>query len=60
MEALGADVVVRESQLHGVVGVWCVADAWDFKKIMQDLPAPKLALNGRGGCVMTDMCRLLK
>lgn len=27
---------------------------------MQDLPAPKLALNGRGGCVMTDMCRLLK
>ena len=27
LESLGADVVVRESQLHGVVGVWCVADA---------------------------------
>ena len=27
---------------------------------MQDLPAPKMALNGRGGCAMTNMCRLLK
>lgn len=27
---------------------------------MADLPAPKLALNGRGGEAMTNTCRLLK
>ena len=27
---------------------------------MDDLPVPKLALNGRGGSVMTDTCRLLR
>ena len=50
VESMGGDVIVRESQLHGV----------DFKKIMDDLPVPKLALNGRGGSVMTDTCRLLR
>lgn len=50
LESLGADVIVRESLVHGV----------DFKKIMADLPAPKLAFNGRGGETMTNTCRLLK
>lgn len=50
VESMGGDVIVRESQLHGV----------DFKRIMEDLPTPKLALNGRGGATMTNTCRLLK
>ena len=47
---MGGDVIVRESLVHGV----------DFKKIMADLPTPKLALNGRGGETMTNTCRLIK
>lgn len=27
---------------------------------MKDLPVPKLVFNGTGGCLMTDMCRILK
>lgn len=50
LESIGGDVIVRESQVSGT----------DFKKIMADLPAPKLALNGRGGEVMTNTCRLMK
>ena len=50
LESIGGDVIVRESQVNGV----------DFKKIMADLPTPKLAVNGRGGDVMTSTCRLMK
>ena len=50
LESIGGDVIVRESQVNGT----------DFKKIMADLPAPKLALNGRGGEAMTNTCRLMK
>ena len=47
---MGGDIVVSESQLDGT----------DLKKSLSALPPVKLVLNGRGGCVMTDMCRLLK
>ena len=50
MEALGGDVIVKESQLNGV----------DFKKMLADLPAPKIALDGCGGEVMSNTCRLMK
>ena len=60
LESIGGDVIVRESQIHGVVCGQERCDEYYFKKIMSDLPAPKLGLNGRGGDVMTDTCRLMK
>ena len=43
-------MIVKESQVNGV----------DFKKMLADLPAPTMALDGCGGDVMTNTCRLMK
>ena len=50
LASIGGDVIVRESQVSGT----------DFRKVMAGLPTPKLALNGRGGGVMTNAWRLVK
>ena len=61
LESMGADVIVRESMAHSVVKFLVYTfNSQDFKKIVADLPTPRLAFNGRGGETMTNTCRLLK
>ena len=45
LEEMGGDIVVSESQLDGT----------DLKKSLSALPPVKLVLNGRGGCVMSEV-----
>eukprot|EP00744_Colponema_vietnamica_P000971 GILI01001676.1.p1 GENE.GILI01001676.1~~GILI01001676.1.p1 ORF type:complete len:373 (-),score=167.24 GILI01001676.1:310-1377(-) len=49
LKTLGADVVVTEDVLGTA----------DFKKVLSDLPAPRLGLNCVGGASVTEMARIL-
>ena len=50
LEELGGDIVVSESQLDGT----------DIKKTLGEMPPVKLVLNGRGGCAMSELLKMVK
>ena len=50
LEEMGGDIVVSESQLDGT----------DLKKSLSALPPVKLVLNGRGGCVMSEVLKMVR
>ena len=50
LEELGGDIVVSESQLDGT----------DIKKTLGAMPPVKLVLNGRGGCTMSELLKMVK
>ena len=50
LEEMGGDLVISESQL----------DSTDLKKSQSALPPVKLVLNGRGGCVMSEVLKMVR
>ena len=61
LEALGGDIIIRESQIDGSVRLYNKKiHEQDFKKILSDYPVMKLVLNGRGGSSMKTLCNLVK
>ncbi len=49
IKAYGGYVVVDENYLR----------TFEFRRLISDLPKPKLALNGAGGLTATEMARVL-
>jgi trans-2-enoyl-CoA reductase len=60
LQGLGADVIIKESQLNGTVGVGRIYEVQDFIKMIKNLPPVKLVFNGRGGNVMSEVCKYVK
>ena len=59
LESIGGDVIVRESQIHGVVCVKECCVEYDLKKIFIFITGPKRGFYCRGGVVFSDSFRFI-